>query len=161
MSSNPKNSHTVHSHDPWLHFTQRNEQIYRFEDVRLCGPNFPLDKVIDTFMAQGYKNFARAVPPRLRYQVLNEFLRSELPPGVPLSVSEHVRLLPVDNATAALLEDRHNHGRCMRLIQQACSDDKLYAENLSVHGLYDSLLEAVRCHRDNTSDLSRATYASL
>ena len=141
MSAKPMNSQTTKYHDPWLRYTQRNEQLYMYEDKRLCEQNLPLDKVIETFMAQGYRDFARVIP--LQYQTLNEFLRSELPPGVPLSVSEHVRLLPANTGTAALLEDRHDHDRCTRLIQQACPDDRIFAENLSIRSLYDSLLEEV------------------
>ena len=58
-------------------------------------------------------------------------------------ISEQIRYLPGNPEIAALLEDRHYHERCTRLVHKTCASDRVFSKNLYIKELFEKLREKV------------------
>lgn len=140
MAPEPRPSRLHHADDLWDRFTRRDEATHNPEDWRLCTSQHSVPEVIKLFMERGYTRLTGPIPHQRR--ILKEFLEEMgfmLPGGHTNSIDTDVRHPLFNTGIAGLLEDRHDHSRCAKLVDSTCSNDISYSGNVCTSKLYESL----------------------
>jgi len=95
-------------------------------------------------MSHGYSRLNELIP--RKRQVLRAFLSeaiNEIPHGPSNSFETDIGHIRFQAGVSVLLDERHDHNRCRKLLEPTCSQLKISSRNLSIGGMYQSLHQSV------------------